>query len=136
MRSSSPIQHHDLPFEQYLFIFVSSLKITLFSFINGPVLIPLSKPPHARTCLQLKNDFLCCTYAPNPTSLKACLTVMSNNNLQISNRSCFVVADVVPSRPSITRVTQCLFSRSARRFGCPPHCLAISPSTSFLKFAS
>ena len=85
-----------------------------------------------RTCLRFINDFLCCTCSFNLTSFKACLTVMSNNNLHISNRSCFVVANAVPNQPSVTRVTQSLFSRFARSFGCLPLCLSISPPTSFL----
>ena len=70
-------------------------------------------------CLVTKNGFLCYICAPNPTSLKARLIVMSVNNLLVTNRSYFVVAHAVPSQPSVTRVTQCLFSRSSRSFGRP-----------------
>ena len=44
----------------------------------------------------------------------------------------FCCSNVVPSPPSVTRVTQCLFSQSTRIFGCPPLCLSILPFTSFL----
>ena len=57
---------------------------------------------------------------------------MSNNNLNVSDHSCFDVVDVIPSRLSIPRVTQCLFSQSIISFGHPPLCLSISPPTSFL----
>ena len=86
----------------------------------------------ARTYLQFRNGFLCCTCAPNPTSLKTCLIMMSNNNLHVLNQSCLVVADVVPSRPLVTKVIQRLFSRPTRHFGCAPLWLSISPPTSFL----
>jgi hypothetical protein len=46
--------------------------------------------------------------------------------------TCFVVVDALPSRPSVIRVTQRLFSRSARSFGHPPLYLSILPTTSFL----
>ena len=87
----------------------------------------------ARTCLWLRNDILCCTCAPNPTSLKARLIVMSNNNLHVSNRSCVAIADVVLSRPWVSRVIQRLFSRFVRNFGCLALCLSILPPTSFLR---
>ena len=80
-----------------------------------------------RTCLSFKNVFLCHTYAPNPTSLKAHLTVMSNNNLLVSYRICFDVANAIQSWPSIPRVTQHLFSRFARSFGHPPLYVSILP---------
>jgi hypothetical protein len=87
----------------------------------------------ARTCFRLRNDFLCCTCAPNPTSLKARLTVMSNKNLLVSNQICFVVTDATPNQPLVTRVTQCLFFGFPRSFGCIPLCLSILPPTSFLR---
>ena len=42
-----------------------------------------------------------------------------------------MVANAILTRPLVTRVTQRLFSRSARSFGCPPLCLRASPPTSF-----
>jgi hypothetical protein len=70
--------------------------------------------------------------APNPTYLKARLTVMSDNNLQVSNWECYAIQNW----PSVRRVTQCRFSQSARSFGHPPLCLSISPSTCFLGCAT
>ena len=71
-----------------------------------------------------------------PTSLKARLTMMSNNNLWVLDQSCFAIVDVVPSGPSVARVTQGLFSQSTRSFGRHPLCLSISPPTSFLRCAT
>jgi hypothetical protein len=110
-----------------LFIFVSSLKITHFQSSMVQFAYLWANHMHARTCLRLRNGFLCCTCAPNPASLKARLTMMSNNNLHVSNRSCFVVTNAIPSQPSVPRVAQHLFSRPARSFGRPPLCLSISP---------
>ena len=84
-----------------------------------------------RTCLQRLNDFICYTCAPNPKSLKAHLIVMSENNLHVSDQSCFDITNAIPSRPLIIRMTQRLFSRLAKSFGCPPLCLSILPPTSF-----
>ena len=61
---------------------------------------------------------------------------MLNNNLHVSDRSYFVVACAVSSRPSITRVTRRLFSQFARSFGHFHLCLSISLPTSFLKCAT
>ena len=61
---------------------------------------------------------------------------MSNNNLHVSDQTCFDVIDTVPSRLLVTRMTQCLFCRFARSFGCPPLCLSILPPTSFLRCAT
>ena len=87
----------------------------------------------ARTCLWLKDWLPLLHLWPNPTSLKARITVMSDNNLHVSYQSCFSIAGAIPSRPSITRVAQRLFSWFARSFGCPLLCLSISPLASFLK---
>ena len=81
--------------------------------------VSLRGPPCVHGILGTLHRAVCDICAPNPTSLKACLTVMSNNNLLVSYQTCFVVADALSSRPSIMRVTQCLLSRSARSFGCP-----------------
>jgi hypothetical protein len=115
-----------------LFIFVSSLKITRFQSSMVQFSHVWANLRHVRTCLQLIDNFFCCTCAPNPTSLKAHLTVMSDNNLFVLRWTCFVVVDALPSRPSVIRVTQRLFSRSARSFGHPPLYLSILPTTSFL----
>ena len=64
--------------------------------------------------------------------LKAHLTVMSENNLHVSNQNCFAIANAIPSQPSVTRVTQRCLSQSIRIFGRLPLCLSISPLTSFL----
>jgi hypothetical protein len=76
-----------------------------------------------------QKGFMCCTCMPDPTSLKARFTMMLDNNLHVSDQTCFDVANVVPSWPSITMVTQRLFSRFAWNFGrllfvsqsCPLH---------------
>ena len=115
--SPSPIQHHDLPSELNLFIFVSSLKIMCFQSSMVQFSYLWANLKCARTCLRLKICFLRCICSSNPTSLKACLTTMSYNNLLVLDQICFVVADAVSSRPSITRVTQ--FTQSARSFGRP-----------------
>ena len=119
----SPIQHHNLPFELHLFIFVLSLKIVRFRSSMVQFSYFWANLRRARTCSQIINGFLCCTCAP---SLKTRLTVMPNNNLLILDQSCFAIADVVPSRPSITRVVQHLISWYARSFGRPPLCLSMS----------
>ena len=123
----SPIQYHDLPFELNLFIFVSLLENHTFPIISGPVLVPWSKRQVCKNICTTHSGFFCCTCAPNLASLKAHLTIMSNNNLHVLDQSCFVVANAIPSRPSVTRVTQRLFSRFARSFGRHPLCLSISP---------
>ena len=56
--------------------------------------------------------------------------------LHVSDRSCFVVVDAVPSRSSVTKMTQCLFSWSARSFEHHPLCLSNSPLASFLRCGS
>ena len=50
---------------------------------------------HAITCLRSKNDFFHCIRAPHPTTLKANLTAMSNNtlNLFLSNLFCYRKCD-------------------------------------------
>jgi hypothetical protein len=114
-QSQSPIQHHDLPFELNLFIFVLSLKITRFqsSMVQSSYL--WANIMCVRTCLQLRNGFLWCTCAPISTSLTKHVLVMPDNNLHVSDQTCFTIADALPSQPSIPRATQCFFSRSARR---------------------
>ena len=87
---------------------------------------------YVRICLQLRVGFLCCTCAPNHVTLKARLTLMLDNNLQVSIWSCFALANAVPSQPSLTRVIQRLFSGFTRNFGHPPLCFSISPPTGFL----
>ena len=93
------LQHHDLPSELNIFIFVSSLKTMCFQSSMVKFSYLYANLTCARTCLRLRNGFLCCTCAPNPTSLKARLIMTSDNNLHVSDRSCFVVANAVPSRP-------------------------------------
>ena len=61
---------------------------------------------------------------------------MLDNNLHVSNRTCFVVAYAIPSRSSITRVTRSLFPRSTRSFGWPHFCLSILTPTSSLRCAT
>jgi hypothetical protein len=123
-------------------IWVESIYLCLvtenprFQSSNGSILILWANLKRMRTCLQLKNGFLCCTCAPNPSSLKARLIVVSNNNLHVSDWSSFAITNAVPNQPSVTKVTQRLFSWSARSFGHPPLCLSISPLTSFLKCAT
>ena len=120
MWHSSPIQHHELSSRLNLIIFVSSLKFTCFQLSMVQISYLWASLKHARTCLWLRIGFFCYNCAPNPTSLKARLIVMSDNNLHVPDRSCFVVADAIPSRPPVIRVTQHLSSHSTRRFGCPP----------------
>ena len=79
LHSPSPIQNHDLPFELNLFIFVLSLKITHFQ--SSMVQFHTFEQTSSVREHVYKNGFLCCTCALNPTSLKARLTVMSNNNI-------------------------------------------------------
>ena len=100
-RPPSPIQHHDLPFDINLFIFVSSLKITHFQSSMVQFSYLWANLERMRTCLRLINGFLCCTCAPNLTSLKTRLKLMLDNNLHVSNRTCFVVVDAVLSPPSV-----------------------------------
>ena len=59
-----------------------------------------------------------------------------SQSMHVSNRTCIVVVDAIPSRTSVMRVTQHLFSLFARSFGHLFLCLSISPSTSFLKCAT
>ena len=109
-RSKSPIQHHDLPFELNVFNFVSSLKMTRFQSSMVQFSYLWASLRRVGTCLQLRIGFLCCTCAANWASLKVRLTMMLANNLHVSDRSYFVVTCAVPSRPSLSRVTQRLFS--------------------------
>ena len=117
----SPIQHHDLPSKLNLFIFVTSLKITCSQSSMVQFSYLWANHRRARTCLWLRNDLLCCICPPNPPSLKARLTLMS----LVLDQSCFVVANAIPSQPLVTRVTQRLFSWSARSFEHPLFCLSI-----------
>jgi hypothetical protein len=117
----------------YLFLIT---KITRFNLSMVQFSYLWANLRRARTCLQLKNGFFCCTCAPNPSSLKARLTRISYNNLNVSDRSCFAITYAVPSQPSITRVTQRLFSLFAKSYAHPPLCLSISPPTSFLRCAT
>ena len=89
----------------------------MFPIINGPSLIPLSKPHACKNMFTIHNDFPCCTCVPNPTSLKTRLTMMLDDNLFVSDQSCFVVAKAFPNWPSVSRVTQHLFSWYVRSFG-------------------
>ena len=125
MCSPSQIQHNDLPFELNLWIFVLSLKIMCFQSSMVQISNLWANLRRVRTCLRLRNGFLCCTCAPNPTFLKVCLIVMPDNNLHVSDWSWFAIADAVTRQPSVTRVTKCLFSRFARSFGRPCLCLSI-----------
>ena len=77
-----------------------------FPIINSPILIPLNILQAWANMYTTRKRLLCCTCAPSSTSLKSRLIVISNN---ISYQSCFVVVYVVPSWPSITRLTQRLF---------------------------
>jgi hypothetical protein len=70
-------------------------SVVLFSYFWANLM-------HARTRLRLINSFLCYTCAPNLASLKTRLIVLSDNNLFVSDWSCFVVPNVVPSQPSVT----------------------------------
>ena len=114
MGSPSPIQHLDLSFEYNQFIFVSSLKMTCFQSSKVQSSYLWANPKCGRTYLRLIIGFLCCTCAPNLASLKAQLTMMSDNNLHVSNQSCFVVTDAVPNLLLVIRVTQWLFCQYAR----------------------
>ena len=96
-----------------------------FPIIDGPILIPWANRKRARTYLRLIIGFHCYICAPNPTSLKARLTLMLDNNLHVSYHICFAIGDAVPNWPSVMRVTQRLFCWFARSFGHPPHCLSI-----------
>ena len=62
--------------------------------------------------------------------------MLSDNTYMFQIEVFFSIACAVPSWPSITRVTQCLFSWFARSFGRPLLCLSISPPTSFLRCAT
>ena len=77
-RSPSQIQYHDLPYECNPFIFVSSSKGMHFQSSMVQFSYLWANSTRARTCLQIRNGFVCCTCAPNPTSLKAHLTMISN----------------------------------------------------------
>jgi hypothetical protein len=79
-----------------------------FPIINGPILILLSKPQACENMFMTQNWLPLLHLCTTPTSLKARLIVMSDNILLVSNRSCLVVAYVVPSQPSVTKVTQCM----------------------------
>ena len=60
-----------------------------FPIIDGPILIPWANRKRARTYLRLIIGFHCYICAPNPTSLKARLTLMLDNNLHVSYHICF-----------------------------------------------
>ena len=101
-----------------------------FPIINGPIFIPLSK---YRVC---ENMFTSQRQLP---LLHLCIQSnlsQSTPHNDVIQQTCFAVANVVPSQPSVTRVAQRLFSRSARPFGHPPLCLSISPLISFLKYTT
>ena len=70
------LQHHDLPSELNLFIFVSSLKIMCFQLSMVQLSYFWANLRHARTCLQIIICFLCYICAFNPSSFKARLIVM------------------------------------------------------------
>ena len=106
---SNPTPWHVIQVE--LIYLCQVAKNHTFLIINGPILIPLSKPQACESMFTTHKWFLLLHCAPNPTSLKARLTMMSDNNLPISYWSCFVVAYAIPSQSSVTRVTQRLFYR-------------------------
>ena len=89
--SPSPIQHHDLPFE----FICPIIENHTFPIINDPILIFWANLRQARTCSQLNNGFICCTCALNPTSLKARLTMMSDNNLHVSKCCCICTSKLI-----------------------------------------
>ena len=103
-----------------------------FPIINGPISYLWANLKRARTCLQ---KWLPLLHLCTPSNLYQSTPHSDFKQQYTFKWSCFVVANEVPTQPSITRVTQRLFSQSARSFEHPPLCLSISPPTSFLQFA-
>ena len=106
-----------------------------FPTIHGPILIPLSKPQVCENVFRTKTASFVALVHPIQPLLKHAHNDVKQQFTYFSSK-CFVVTNAVPSRPSITRVAQRLFSRPTRSFGHPPLCLLISSPASFLRLAT
>ena len=70
-----------------------------FPIIHGPILIPLSKLQACENMFMTQKWFPLLHLCTQSNLSQTRLTMISNNNLHVSNWSCFVVA--IPSRPSV-----------------------------------
>lgn len=89
IRLPSPIQHHDLPFELNLFIFVALLIFDAFPIINNPIRISLSKPQGCKNMFTTQTWFLLWHLCTKSTVCQT--TPNTNSNLPLSEQSCFAI---------------------------------------------
>ena len=89
-----------------------------FPIINDLIVISLSKP---QACVNMftTHKRLSLLHLCTQSNLSKHATMMSNNNLLVSDIPCFVVTDAIPSQHAVTRVIQRIFSWFARSFGWP-----------------